>query len=140
MAFESGYYPPGAEHDASAPYNEHHNEEREVMVTISSSLSKNTSVFTSDYDMEEWEDYDTDDEGGYIHYGGTEYNYDNVDFKHEYNEQHLTPAELISEFQAFLMENMPDKKEDARKYHKYKHLINECDGWIEDELEVVIDE
>ena len=120
-----------------APWNEHENEERDVEVLISSSLSKETVVSTTDYEVEEWDDYDDDDEGGYIHYGGTEYHYDNCDFKKEYSEQHLTPLELINEFSAFLTKYMPDPVVDMKKYRKFQHLLKECEGWIEDETEVI---
>lgn len=46
---ESGYYPPGTEHDKSAPYNEVTPPEKEVEVTISITLSKTVKIKVSDY-------------------------------------------------------------------------------------------
>ena len=37
---ESGYYPPGAEHDPNAPWNQEELPEREIEVTVSVTLSK----------------------------------------------------------------------------------------------------
>ena len=46
---ESGYYPPGAEHDPRAPYNEVETPEKEVEVTVSITLSKTVKIKVSDY-------------------------------------------------------------------------------------------
>lgn len=46
---ESGYYPPGAEYDKSAPYNEVETPEKEVEVTVSITLSKTVKIKVSDY-------------------------------------------------------------------------------------------
>ena len=46
---ESGYYPPGAEHDPNAPWNQVDNPEREIEVTVSVTLSKTVKVRVSDY-------------------------------------------------------------------------------------------
>lgn len=46
---ESGYYPPGAEHDPNAPWNQVNNPEREIEVTVSITLSKTVKVRVSDY-------------------------------------------------------------------------------------------
>lgn len=119
-----------------APWNEHENVERDVNVLISSSLSKETVISTTDYESEEWDDYEDDDETIH-HYGGTWYYFDNCDFKKEYNSQHLTPLELINEFSAFLTKYMPDPVVDMKKYRKFQHLLKECEGWIEDETEVI---
>ena len=41
---ESGYYPPGAEHDPNAPWNQVDPEPRKVEVTVSITLSKTVEV------------------------------------------------------------------------------------------------
>lgn len=46
---ESGYYPPGAEHDPNAPWNQIDNPEREIEATVSVTLSKTVKVRVSDY-------------------------------------------------------------------------------------------
>ena len=50
--FESGYYPPGAQYDSSAPYNEEKQKEVEVEVTVSVTLSKTLKVRLDDYIIE----------------------------------------------------------------------------------------
>lgn len=46
---ESGYYPPGAEHDPNAPYNQVDLPEREIEVLVSVTLSKTVKVRVNDY-------------------------------------------------------------------------------------------
>ena len=46
---ESGYYPPGAEFDPNAPYNEKELPEKEIEVTVSITLSKTVKIKVSDY-------------------------------------------------------------------------------------------
>ncbi len=54
---ESGYYPPGAEFDPSAPYNQVDPPEIDIDVTVRETLVKDTSVVTNNA----W--YVTDEEG-----------------------------------------------------------------------------
>lgn len=128
---ESGYYPPGAEHDPDAPYNQSDTEEKEFEVTVSQTLSKNTTVTTSDYipgGCFPETDWDID---GY--YTITCYEPDDTsdtDWKAAYNDEHCTPLELIQEFKKMLEENSTIS-ENRRKY-----LIEECMNWIEDDLEI----
>ena len=46
---ESGYYPPGAEFDPNAPYNQKELPEKEIEVTVSITLSKTVKIKVSDY-------------------------------------------------------------------------------------------
>lgn len=54
---ESGYYPPGAEFDPNAPWNQSEPPEIDIEVTVKETLSKDTSVVTNNA----W--YVTDEEG-----------------------------------------------------------------------------
>jgi hypothetical protein len=47
---ESGYYPPGAEFDSTAPYNEEPQDEEEIEVTISLSISKNFKLSSKNHE------------------------------------------------------------------------------------------
>lgn len=128
---ESGYYPPGAEFDPDAPWNQNDPEEKEFKVTVSQTLSKSTTVTTSDYIP-----------GGY--FPETEWDIDgyhtvtchepddtsDTDWKKAYNNEHYTPLGLIQEFKEMLEKNTPIPET------RRKHLINECMNWIEDDLEV----
>ena len=53
---ESGYYPPGAEFDVNAPYNEKELPEKEIEVTVSIRLSKTVKIKVSDYTIYSNED------------------------------------------------------------------------------------
>ena len=75
---ESGYYPIGAEFDPSAPWNQVEIPEREFDVTISSSLSKSTTIESKDYLIDE------DPDGSYI-------DTSDIAWTKEYQEQHYTP-------------------------------------------------
>ena len=50
---KSDYYPPGAEFDPNAPYNQSDPEPVEVDVCISQTLHKSTTISTTDYVAEE---------------------------------------------------------------------------------------
>lgn len=119
---ESGYYPPGAEFDTNAPYNQHENPEEEFEVTISQTLSKTVTVFTSNYNLE----VDCDEEGCYR-------NCDTSDtpWKEVYEEDYHTPLQLIGFLKRLLEGN--EHISDSLK----KQLIEECEGWCEDDYEIV---
>ena len=119
---ESGYYPPGAEHDPNAPYNQHENPEEEFEITVSQTLSKTVTVFTSNYNLE----VDCDE-------GGCYRNCDTSDtpWKEVYEEDHHTPLQLIGFLKRLLEGNEPIS--DSLK----KQLIEECDNWCEDDCEII---
>ena len=117
-------YPWGAD-GPNAPWNQVEIPEREFDATISSSLSKSTTIESKDYIIEE------DPEYSYI-------DTSDIAWTKEYQEQHYTPLELINEFKTFL-EEQKEKETDKSKIHKIEWLIKECSGWNEDELEVVED-
>ena len=115
----------------NAPWNQSGPEEKEFEVTVSQTLSKSTTVTTSDYIP-----------GGY--FPETEWDIDgyhtitchepddtsDTDWRSAYNNEHYTPLRLIQEFKEMLEKNTPIP-ETRRKY-----LIDECMNWIEDDLEV----
>ena len=125
-------YPPMSQSEwDNAPWNQNDPEEKEFKVTISQTLSKSTTVTTSDYIP-----------GGY--FPETEWDIDgyhtitchepddtsDTDWRSAYNNEHYTPLGLIQEFKEMLEKNTPIP-ETRRKY-----LIDECMNWIEDDLEV----
>lgn len=126
---ESGYYPPGAEYDPNAPWNEPDIPEATFDVCISQTLSKSVKVTTDDYSPE----VDADEDGTYMYPDTSD-----TDWKAAYgNDQHYTPLELIKQFKEFLEKLLPDPITFRREYHRAKHLISECEGWIEDETEII---
>lgn len=127
---ESGYYPPGAEFDPNAPYNEVELPEEEFDVCISSSLSKSTTVTTNDYSVDSWDEED----------GNASFDTSDTNWEQAYNNDgHYTPLELIQKFKEVLSELVKDTDIKPRKKKEYEHLISECEGWSEDELEVIED-
>lgn len=109
----------------SAPWNEPVIPDKTFDVLISQTLSKNTEVTTNDYTPR------FDEEDG--PYADTE----DTDFESAYMEEHMTPLQLIEKFKEFLTKHLPDPVVDLAEYKKWKKLISECDGWVEDELTVL---
>ena len=63
---ESSYYFLGAECDSNSPYNQSDQKPIEVDVCISQTLHKSTTISTTDYTIEEWEDCERGDDGKFI--------------------------------------------------------------------------
>ena len=122
-------YPCGAD-TPYAPWNEQEVPERRFDVCISQTLSKSTRVTTNDYVPEV-----DQDEGGVYKLTDTS----DTDWKEAYKNEHLTPLQLIGEFKDFLTKHLPDPIIDIKGFRRFKHLIDECEGWTEDETEVVED-
>lgn len=132
---ESGYYPPGAEFDPNAPYNQVDPPEHEFGITISQTLSKSTSVCTTDYNYE----CDADEDGVYTNYNTEDTNWDAA-----YKDEHLTIEQLLdvlknmcvlekSVLEAKLEKDIATKN----RIRKLDYYISECDGWCVDETEVI---
>ena len=83
---ESGYYPPGAEHDPRAPYNEVDPPEKEIEVCISVTLSKTVKVKVSDYTIV---DSGKDEDGEYFE----DIDYSDCDLKTAVKEQIKLPQD-----------------------------------------------
>lgn len=83
---ESGYYPPGAEHDPRAPYNEVDTPEKEIEVCISVTLSKTVKVKVSDYTIV---DSGKDEDGEYFE----DIDYSDCDLKTAVKEQITLPQD-----------------------------------------------
>ena len=81
---ESGYYPPGAEHNPNAPWNQADNPEKEIEVTVSVTLSKTVKIKVSDYEIT---DSGKDEDGEYFE----DIDYSNCDLKGAVEEQIILP-------------------------------------------------
>ena len=127
---ESGYYPPGAEFDPDAPWNDPVIPEKSFDVTLSNTLSKSTTVYTDQYIP--YVEHEPD--GCYAWEDTSDTNWEDV-----YNENHYTALGLINKFKEFLEKYLPDPIVDRSRYMEFKHLIEECEDWEEDEIEVVKD-
>jgi hypothetical protein len=127
--YDNSNYPLGAD-TPYAPWNEQEVPERQFDVCISQTLSKSTRVTTNDYVPE----VDQDEDGVYESTDTSD-----TDWKEAYKNEHLTPLQLIGEFKDFLTKHLPDPIIDVKGFRRFKYLIGECEGWTEDETEVVED-
>lgn len=137
---ESGYFPAGAEFDPSAPYNQSDIPEKEFEVTCSQCLSRTASVWTNNYiPGVSGVDFEPDDEGGtYASPWHDEDDTSDTNWADEYHDNdHYTPIQLIGLFRKHLEEELNNSDVPQNRINKYKHLIEECDGWTEDETEYI---
>lgn len=110
---ESGYYPPGAEHDPRAPYNEVETPEKEIEVCVSIILSKTVKVKVSDYTVESG----TDEEGEHFE----DIDYSDCDLKKAVKEQITLPQNVYKHM-------LPQTK-----------LYEDLKGWNVDDFEVILE-
>lgn len=124
-------YPPGvSDYTVGAPWNQEETPEREFNVTVSQTLSKNTTVLTDQYTESEV----------YLDPGyAMETDTSEVNWNEEYHaNDHYSPEQLIGHLKTFLTEQL--NQGIVYKSPAFtKHLIEECEGWTEDEFEVVED-
>lgn len=112
---ESGYYPPGAEHDPNAPWNQIDNPEREIEATVSVTLSKTVKVRVSDYKIT---DSGKDEDGECF----KDIDYSDCDLKGAVEEQIVLPQSAH-----IYVKNNPKVHEDLS-------------NWCVDDLEVNLEE
>lgn len=99
-----------------APWNKDTQEDKKFNCTITMVLSKDTDVWSNKYVI---------DEGSVIP--------DN-DMEEDYTDQHYTPLELIEVLGKILASFRG--KEGWKDY--YEEIIEECQGWIDDEFTVSV--
>ena len=110
---ESGYYPPGAEFDPNAPYNQMEPEEKEYKVTAMYCIRRTDEIWSTKYDED-----------------------DNLcDPQRDWCEQHYTPLELIDKCRE-LAEYMLEKRDDKYPEHVLRNIIEDCSGWENVESEI----
>ena len=134
-------YPPGAEFDPNAPWNEPEVPEKDFEVTCCQTLSRTVTVTTNNYipgacgcDYEEgmafgWQDDDDTSD---------------TNWSDEYEENgYHTPLQLIQMFKETLQEQlkswegMEDTSAGRKAIRRIEHLIEECEGWSDDETEYI---
>ena len=122
----SGYYPAGlTDNTPGCPWSEPVIPEREFDILVSQTLSRNTSIYTDDYCPE----FDEED-------GRTYANTEETDWKKAYQNVAMTPLEIIGAAKKIakaLLEQGQTRVGDVY----LKSLVKECEGWNEDELEVM---
>lgn len=138
----SGYYPAElTDWSPNAPWNDPGDPpEKDFEITVSQTLSKGTTVTTTNYiPGAEGVDYEPDDEGGYCASGWHDPDdTSDTNWEEEYDESgHYTPLQLIKMFKRYLQEEIEgtDTLDHSPKHLEY--IMEECDGWTEDETEFV---
>ena len=127
----TGDYPMGSD-TSYAPWNSPPPDPMDFEVTCSQSLSKNVTVLTDKYVPEPCK------EDGYT-YANTE----DTCWNDVYKKEHYTPIQLISMYKDTLKkqleswEGMEDTGYGRKMTKEIKHLIKECEGWCDDETEVI---
>lgn len=153
---ESGYYPPGAENDPNAPYNEPPKPDKvNVEVTASYSVSRTFTIKTNDYIPIVEEDYDVyiDEDGNKYVTGGKfeSQDFSDTNWEKAFNEDDdalgipelletlsKLADEKISLFEAELEETtIPERKRKLTKWlKKWQNIKQSCEGWTVDEFVV----
>jgi len=114
--FASGDYPAGAEYAPNAPYNQSSLPEREFTVTVSSTLSKNTTVTTDDYDYDDGDITISDD-----------------NLAEAFRYDHYSPESLIKNAKE-LLEYAVTITRDKGMRDRMKDVIQECAGWTQEDF------
>lgn len=133
---ESGYYPPGAEFDSNAPYNQRDPEPVEVDVCISQTLHKSTTISTTDYVAEECEDCERDDDGEFVTTGGVSYDFSDSDLLNAYKNDSWTIPELLYELKDYIKQDLNKGCSESKKTW-LERMMKACEGWELDEEEVI---
>lgn len=122
----SGYYPAGlTDSTPGCPWSEPIIPEREFDVLVSQTLSRDASIYTDDYQPE------FDEETGH-----TDANTEETDWKKAYCDAAMTPLDIIKaadKIAKALLEQGQTRVGDVY----LKSLVRDCEGWVEDEMEVI---
>lgn len=110
---ESGYYPPGAEFDPRAPYNQEEFPEKEYKVEAGFYLRTTSEVWSNSYD-----------EDGNL-----------CDPQREWESLYMTPLELFRHCRKLAEEALGNVNS---KYQDYvlRKIIEDCSGWEDVEQEI----
>ena len=134
---ESGNYPPGAEYNPNAPWNQTDPEPVKVEVTISQSLSRSTTITVTDYTATKYDDIEYEEDGHINRIEGIDYDFSDSDLKGAYEEQEYTIPELLNYLKAYLIVDINECSKESSKRKKLQHIFKCCEGWEVDETEVV---
>jgi len=125
--YESGYYPPGAEHDPNAPWNQSDPEPVSQDIEYSCIMRCTASVETTNYVPGAWEK----DEDGFGFRDGDDFS--DTDWLSDFKDTYRTPLELIDLLKETAKE-LADGKMPNKSKHFWKDVMTDCEGWqIEDE-------
>lgn len=144
------------DYSSNTPWNdEYYVPEKDFEVTCSQTLSRTAKVTTDNYiPGAEGCDYEPDGEGGYNAFGWhDDDDTSDTNWADEYKENgHYTPLQLIQMLKEYVLKDaeryLEEHKDDGPQngkqpveYHwEYKRLLKlakECDGWSDDETEIM---
>lgn len=128
---ESGFYPPGAEFDPNAPYNQSDPDERSFTCEVMETVSRMVDVTTTKYNVFS----ETDEDGMYY----SELDTSDVNWGEEYDELYYDLPELMKELKAFILGNVDVDRLNSVQRRKMEYLLGQCDGWglVEREVDEV---
>ena len=124
---ESGYYPPGAEFDPSAPWNDHDPDPVAFECKVTVIMNREVDVETKNYYQEPPEPWN----------GINAWNYDtsDVDWHEEYDEQYMSVPDLLTNMRTLLLKldvtNLTSAERDM-----YDRVLEESQGWEEEDTEI----
>lgn len=125
-------YPDGlSDYSKDVPWNESEIPEKEFNVTCSQTLSKSTTIITTDYIPQ----CDCGDDDG-VSYCDQWADTSQTDWKKAYTDVALTPLDIIKAC-GILAQHLLDNGTSYLGPYHMKELIEECEDWNEDELEVI---
>lgn len=114
----------------AAPWNQPEIPEKDFDVTVFQTLRKDTTVTTDDYVPEKTAEPEN---GTHEVFNNTEDT--NWEYAYE-NDEHYTPLQLIQLFKRYLESELHHTKDVSRFPSFLSQLIEECEGWTEEEFEV----
>ena len=125
--YESGYYPPGAEHDPNAPWNQSEPEHVSQDIEYSCTMRRTATVETTNYVPGTWEK----DEDGFGFRDGDDFS--DTDWLSDFKDTYRTPKQLIDLLKETAKE-LADGKMPNKSKSFWKDVMADCDDWsIDDE-------
>ena len=125
-------YPEGSD-NSFAPWNQEEQDSELIEVTVSQTFSKQLDIEVDDYERVK----DSDEDGIYFWN-----DYSECDLKDYVDEQHKTISDILKEIPELYKQlrtlDVNDKKELDLFKHNLLILSVACEGWTEDETEVVL--
>lgn len=124
-------YPEGSD-NSLAPWNQEKQDSELIEVTISQTFSKQLDIEVDDYKKIK----DSDEDGIYFWN-----DYSGCNFKEYVEEQHKTITDILKEVPELYKQLRTLDVNDKKEFDLFKHnllvLSVACEGWNEDEMEVV---
>lgn len=104
----------------NAPWNDRRNQEQGFEVNVAITMSRDVIICTDNYRV-------GDD---------NEPNTDNTDWRKEYENKCYAIPDLLKELEIYLKKDIESNKGNKSKEHRLNELLEACQGWNVEELEV----